>query len=142
MKQMIELESKIQVLEKKNEKVAVETVNTYEDKIKKKDTAAKEEMKDINTRLAELKENLDKLQSVGKEKLRYELSLKSMQQDCESLEKIIQEEKYRIEISQARMKKNMEVDFQARLKEFKETAKNDAEKNVQEIERQIHAENQ
>ena len=99
MKQMIELESKIQVLEKKNEKVAVETVNTYEDKIKKKDTAAKEEMKDINTRLAELKENLDKLQSVGKEKLRYELSLKSMQQDCESLEKIIQEEKYRIEIS-------------------------------------------
>lgn len=49
------------MLEKKNEKVAVETVNTYEDKIKKKDTAAKEEMKDINTRLAELKENLDKL---------------------------------------------------------------------------------
>ena len=99
MKTMIELESKIQVLEKKNEKTANETVNNYEEKIKKKDVKAKEEMKDIDTRLKELKENLDKLSDVGKEKLRYELNLKSIQQDCESLEKIIQEEKYRIEIS-------------------------------------------
>ena len=37
MKQMIELESKIGVLEKKNEKTANETVNVYEEKIKKKD---------------------------------------------------------------------------------------------------------
>ena len=34
MKQMIELESKIQLLEKKNEKKASETVNAYEAQIK------------------------------------------------------------------------------------------------------------
>lgn len=54
--------------------------------------------------MSELNENLNKMDDVGKEKLRYELELKAWQQDCDSLEKTIQEEKYKIEIEQARMK--------------------------------------
>lgn len=45
MTQMIELESKIQLLEKKNEKKASETINTYQSAVKKNETGAKEEMK-------------------------------------------------------------------------------------------------
>lgn len=108
MKQMIELESKIQLLEKKNEKKASETVNQYESQLRQQDSVAKAEMKDIGTKLNELKENINKLQTVGKEKLKYELNLKALQQDCESLEKTIQEESYRIEIALARNKRDME----------------------------------
>ena len=42
---MIELESKIQLLEKKNEKKASETINTYQTAVKKNEVNAKEEMK-------------------------------------------------------------------------------------------------
>jgi len=61
--------------------------------------------------VSERHENLDKMQDVGKEKLKYELELMAWQQDCTSLEKTIQEEKYRIEIEQARMKREMELQF-------------------------------
>ena len=46
MKKMIDLENKIQTLEKKNEKIQTETVNTYEGQIKKIDAKAKDELKD------------------------------------------------------------------------------------------------
>ena len=45
-----------------------------------------------------LNDAIDKMQDVGKDKLKYELELMAWQQDCASLEKTIQEEKYRIEI--------------------------------------------
>ena len=61
--------------------------------------------------MSELNENLNKMDDVGKEKLRYELELKAWQQDCDSLEKTIQEEKYKIEIEQARMKQEMNNEF-------------------------------
>ena len=61
--------------------------------------------------MSELNENLNKMDDVGKEKLRYELELKAWQQDCDSLEKTIQEEKYKIEIEQARMKREMNIEF-------------------------------
>lgn len=65
--------------------------------------------------MSELNENLNKMDDVGKEKLRYELELKAWQQDCDSLEKTIQEEKYKIEIEQARMKQEMTKKFRESL---------------------------
>ena len=91
--------------------------------------------------MTEMTENLDKMQPISKEKLKYELELMAWQQDCTSLEKTIQEEKYNIEIEQARMKKEMEAQFQESLEQFKAQAKQDAQRNIQEIERNIHYEN-
>ncbi len=142
MKKMIELESKIQSLEKKNEKVTNETVTNYETQIKKIDQTAKDQIKDTNIKVSELNENLDKMQEVGKEKLKYELELMAWQQDCASLEKTIQEEKYRIEIEQARMKEKMGEKQKNSLHLFKLQAQQDAQRNIQEIERNIHYENQ
>lgn len=45
-KRLVELENKIQTLEKKNEKVTNDTVNQYEKEIKKIETTAKEQIKD------------------------------------------------------------------------------------------------
>lgn len=49
--------------------------------------------------MTEMTENLDKMQPISKEKLKYELELMAWQQDCTSLEKTIQEEKYQVEIA-------------------------------------------
>ena len=86
---MIELESKIQTLEKQNEKTTNDTVNNYENQIKKIDQTAKDQVKETNIKVSEIKEDLDKMQDIGKEKLKYELELMAWQQDCASLEKTI-----------------------------------------------------
>ena len=65
--------------------------------------------------VSEKNEALNKLEGVGKEKLKYELELMAWQQDCASVEKTIQEEKYRIEIEQAKMKREMEHQFEEEL---------------------------
>ena len=65
--------------------------------------------------VSEKNEALNKLEPVGKEKLKYELELMAWQQDCASVEKTIQEEKYRIEIEQAKMKREMEKQFEEEL---------------------------
>ena len=80
--------------------------------------------------MTEMTENLDKMQPISKEKLKYELELMAWQQDCTSLEKTIQEEKYNIEIEQARMKREMEAQFQESLEQFKAQAKQDAQRNI------------
>lgn len=80
--------------------------------------------------MSEIKEDLDKMQEVGKEKLKYELELMAWQQDCASLEKTIQEEKYRIEIEQARMKEKMEEKQKNSLHLFKLQAQQDAQRNI------------
>ena len=78
-KHLVELENKIQTLEKKNEKQTNDTVNTYDKEIKKIDTQAKDQIKDTNIKVSELNENLEKMQDVGKEKLKYELELMTWQ---------------------------------------------------------------
>jgi hypothetical protein len=70
--------------------------------------------------VSELNENLEKMQDVGKEKLKYELELMTWQQDCASLEKSFQEEKYLIEIELARMKQEKEIEYEASLEKFKQ----------------------
>lgn len=70
--------------------------------------------------MSELNENLEKMQDVGKEKLKYELELMTWQQDCASLEKSFQEEKYLIEIELARMKQEKEIEYEASLEKFKQ----------------------
>ena len=142
MKKCIELENRIQEYEKKNEKTNNDTVQNYQSQINKMDTEIKEQLQQTDVKVSELNENLDKMHDVGKEKLKYELELMAWQQDCGSLEKTIQEEKYRIEIEQARMKREMEAQFQDELELQKQTAKQDAQRNIQGIERSIHFENQ
>ena len=108
MKKTIDLENKIIALEKKNEKTKNDTVNNYQTQIKKIDGEAKEKVKESEVKVSELNENLAKMKAVSNEKLKYELEMMAWEQDCGLVEKNIKEEKYRIEIEQARMKKEME----------------------------------
>ena len=73
----------------------------------------KEEINTTVTKKTELNDNLEKMEDVSKQKLKYELELMAWQQDCASLEKTINEERYRIEIEQARMKRQKEAEFKS-----------------------------
>ena len=53
---------------------------------------------DAMVKKAERTDELEKMGGAQREKLKYELELMAWRQDCASLEKTIQEEKYRIEI--------------------------------------------
>ena len=64
-KKLIELETKIEGLTKKNEKETTEVVNHYEGQVKKIEQAQKEQIKDTNIKVSELNENLEKNQDVG-----------------------------------------------------------------------------
>lgn len=65
-------------------------------------------MEDTNVVINEKNQNLDKMKDEEKEQLKYDLELMAWKQDCASLEKTIQQEKYQIEIEQARMKREMQ----------------------------------
>ena len=78
----------------------------------------------------------------GKERGEFQGRLLLMQQNCESIEKTIKEEKYRIDISMAKMAEDKEKELTLKLKDHERTAFMHAERNVQQIERNIHAENQ
>ena len=101
-------------------------MNNYQSQIKTIDKTAKDQLHETDVKVSELHENLDKMQDVGREKLKYELELMAWEQDATNLEKTIQEEKYRIEIEQAQMKRDMEQQFQEQLEKFKLQAKQDA----------------
>lgn len=118
------------MLEKKNEKVASETVDSYQTQIKKIDQHAQEQVKDIDTKLSELNENLNKLEKVGMDKVHFESQLLLIQQDCESVERTIKEEKYRIDIQMAKMAEEKEAELQQKLKDHEQTANINAERNV------------
>jgi len=126
MNKEINLQNKVQEYEKSNEKVHNDAKANFESKIKKVDKEAKEQVEQTEVKVSELHENLDKMQDVGKEKLKYDLELMAWQQDCASLEKTIQEEKYRIQIEQARMKQEMEAQFEESLEQFQAQATQDA----------------
>lgn len=142
MRRMIQLENKIKSFEGNNEKKQTETVQYYEGKMKSLESNNQQQINDTMVKKTELNDQLEKMGGAQKEKLKYELELMAWRQDCSSLEKTIQEEKYRIEIEQARMKQKKEADFESQLANFKLKAKQDAQRNIQEIERGIHYQNQ
>jgi len=72
----------------------------------------------------------------------YETQLAHWRTQCANMERVIQEEKYNLQIEQAKMKKALDAEYKSSLEKFKQQAQLDAERNIQDIERNIHHENQ
>lgn len=137
-----ELQHNIDEYNKKNEKINNDAQNNFNTKIQIVEKENVEEIRETNVVIKEKNENLEKMNDEKNKKLRYDLELMVMQQDCASLEKTIQQEKYQIEIEMARMKKEKKSEFENELKLQQQMAKEDAQRNIQGIERKIHSENQ
>ncbi len=64
-----------------------------------------------------------------KKRIQYEAQLASWKNQCNSITKVIQEEKYNIQIEQAKMKKAIEAEYKESLEKFKQQAQLDAERS-------------
>jgi hypothetical protein len=69
MRVMIELENRINTLEKKNEKNNNEVVTKFEGQIKDIKKRGEERVQDNDIKMAELKENLNLMEEVDRKKL-------------------------------------------------------------------------
>ena len=93
-------------------------------------------------KISELKEERNNMDETFKKKVYYETQLAHWRNQCAHMEGVIQEEKYNMQIEQAKMKKALDAEYKASLEKFKQQAQLDAERNIQDIERNIHHENQ
>mmetsp|Transcript_38845 Transcript_38845/g.37183 ORF Transcript_38845/g.37183 Transcript_38845/m.37183 type:complete len:92 (+) Transcript_38845:75-350(+) len=89
----------------------------------------------------ELDADYDTKKMYEKEKNKYEVELHMWKNQCITLEKVIQQEKYQMQISQAEMQRDIELEYKKSLQKYKAQAQQDAERNIQDIERNIHYEN-
>ena len=135
---MIDQENKIQTLEKQNEKNNNEIVNKFEGQIKDIKKKGEEKIQENEIKISELQESRNVMDDTYKKRIQYETELFHWQNQCTQLTKVIQEEKYHIQIEQAKMKKAIESEYKDSLEKFKQQAQLDAERsNIQLITLQI-----
>ena len=79
MKMLIELESKIQALDKKNETKNNEVVSKYEVEIKEIKKKGEDKMTENDVKMSELKDNLNLMEEVDRRKLQFETELNHWQ---------------------------------------------------------------
>ena len=89
-----------------------------------------------------MKDGLEAVKEVDARKIKYEVEMGHCKQQISDLTRTIKEEKYNIQIEQAKMKKAIEAEYKELMEKFKAQAQLDAERNIQDIERNIHYENQ
>lgn len=116
---MIDLENKIQGLEKLNEKNNNEIVTKYEAQIKEIKKRGEEKISENEIKISELQESRNVMDDTYKNRIKYETELHHWRTQCNSILKVIQEEKYNIQIEQAKMKKAIESEYKESLEKFK-----------------------
>ncbi|CDW79859.1 UNKNOWN [Stylonychia lemnae] len=136
MKVLIDLETKIQTLEKKNEKENNEIVTKYQNQIKDMTKRGQEKIVENDTKINELREERNNMDDTYKKRIYFETQLQHWRNQCNSIQKVIQDEKYNIQIEQAKMKKAIESEYKESLEKFKAQAQLDAERNYYKREKQ------
>ena len=122
MRVLIDLENKIQSLEKQNEKNNNEIVTKFETQIKDIKKKGEEKVAENEIKINELKEERNSMDETYKKRILHEAQLAAQKNECNKITKTIQEEKYIIQIEQARMKKQIEADYKESLEKFKQQA--------------------
>lgn len=96
MKILIDLETKITSLEKRNEKENNEIVTKYEAQIKDIKKKGEEKIMDNEVKINELKEERNNMDDTYKKRIYYETQLAHWRNQCAQIGKVIQDEKYNI----------------------------------------------
>ena len=94
----------------------------FESQIKDIKKKGEEKVVENEIKINELKEERNNMDETYKRRIQYEAQLASWKNQCNHITKIIQEEKYNIQIEQAKMKKAIEADYKESLEKFKSQA--------------------
>lgn len=89
MRILIDLESKIQSLEKKNEKENNEIVNKFEGQIKDIKKKGEEKITENEVKINEMREERNNMDDTFKKRIYYETQLAHWQTQCANITKVI-----------------------------------------------------
>ena len=79
-------------------------------------------MNDNTTKMQELQTTYNLMEDADKKKFMFETELNHWRQESTKMEREIQQEKYNIQIEQAKMKKTIEAEYKESLERFKTEA--------------------
>ena len=82
------------------------------------------------------------MKELERKKQVYEAEIYQWELSCNKLDEKITETKYNNQIELARKKRAIEADFDEQIEVFKQQASQEAQRNIQQIEKSIHLENQ
>jgi len=128
-------------LEKLNEKNNNEIVTKFETTIKDIRKKGDDKLQENDVKISELQENRNMMDDTQKKKMAFEIELSHWRNECAIKAKEIQEVKYKNQIELAKRKQRLEMETEAKLELFKQQAQRDAERNILDIEKNIHQEN-
>ena len=90
---------------------------------------ASSKLKDGKTKVNELEEDLDSMDKIQKKKVIYEFKLMEWNTACRQKQDIITQAKYNNEIELAKMKREIEAEYDESLEKFKAQASQDAQRS-------------
>ena len=108
-----------------------------EEEFRKLDKKGKEKIKEDATKVDELGERAKALKNIVRKKAIYELELFEWGEQCRKMQDAITNLKYETQIEMAKKK----IEYDDELEQLKKETNTDAGKFIDEIEREIHNEN-
>lgn len=138
MKKQLQLRNKIIDAEKNYEREMAEENAKMDEEVRKLDKKGKEKIKEGDTTVTELAERTKALKNIERKKAIYELELFEWAEQCRKMQDAITNAKYENSMEMARKK----IEYDRELDDLKKTTNTDADKFIDEIEREIHVENQ
>ena len=142
MRQLLLLRNKLLDFEKKNEKVMNETVKNMETTVNELRAQAKEKLGAGQVAISEVTENINANDDIQKKAVVYDFKLHEWRNHCTMLQDKITKAKYENQIELAKMKMEIEAEYEEQLEKFQQKAHQEAQRTIQTIESQIHDENQ
>lgn len=124
-----------------NEKTQNEAQKEMDSRINQTKKEGQGELEENEIQANELEENVKAMKDVERKKIVYELELFEWGQQCKKLQDKITQTKYNNQIELAKVKRQIEAEYDESLEKFKAQASQDAQRNIQEIENNIHLEN-
>ena len=129
MKALLVLRNKILDYEKKTEKLTNETVKQMENTVNDLKTQANEKLKSGQVAVSEVTENINQMEDIQRKSLIYEFKLLEWRNNCSQLQDKITKAKYENQIELARMKLEIETDYEEQLEKFQQKASAEAQKS-------------
>ena len=123
------LRNKVLDFEKKNEKITNETVKKMENNIEELRASAQIKLKQGAVQVSEYQENNKANEEIVKKAFLYDFKLLEWRQQCQMLQDKITRAKYENQIELAKMKLEIEAEYEEQLEKFQQKASQEAQRS-------------
>ena len=122
MRQLLTLRNQLLDYEKKNEKLTNETVKNMENTVHELRQQATQKLKAGHVSINEVTENINANEDIHKKNVVYDFKLHEWRNQCALLQEKITRAKYENQIELAKMKLEIETEYEEQLEKFQQKA--------------------